>query len=59
MTRGKITLEYWVSCGVCDGEECLATGRRPGAEARRRGWVLTKSNGWAHDKCVKKTGGQV
>lgn len=49
---GKIRPEYWISCGECGDEVCLATGRDPATHARSRGWRLTRASGWVCPTCA-------
>jgi hypothetical protein len=48
-TRGSISTEYTVWCGLCAEWEqfaCLRSKAQAAAEARREGWRHTKENGW-------------
>jgi hypothetical protein len=52
--KGRLSIEYWVSCGRCDGQVGLGVGKNGAAEAVKRGWKLTRLDGWICPECRKK-----
>ena len=52
-SRGRLTAEWWMSCGGCNCEN--ATAERTQAKAaetmRAAGWVNTSARGWVCPKC--------
>ena len=56
MTGGRITKEYWISCGICLDERVLDVPRpkTPAKSAREQGYKLTRKFGWICPKCKEE-----
>lgn len=52
--RGHIYVDYFMDCGVCNRETCLAVAREPSKEARRQGFTYTRKHGWVCPDCQRE-----
>lgn len=52
--KGKLTVEYWCSCGLCGSQKSLGASRHGAAAAVQQGWKRTRLSGWVCPGCIKK-----